>query len=43
MMHIQLEKRVRYLQHEDVWVVVLMTDEDPLSGPSHAMLLIMLF
>ena len=40
---IQLEKGVRNLQHENVWVVVFMTDQDALAGPAHAMFLVMFF
>ena len=39
----QFEKRVGYLQHEDVWVVVLVTDEDAFAGAPHAMVFVMLF
>lgn len=39
---VQLEKSVCDLEHEDVGMVVLMTDEDALAGPSHAMLFIVL-
>ncbi len=39
----QLEKGVGDLQHQDVRMVVLVTDEDALAGSSHAMLDIVLF
>lgn len=41
--HTQLEERVRNLQHQDVWVVMLVADEDPFTRPTHPMLFIMLF
>lgn len=40
---IQLKKRVRNLQHQDMWVIVLMADEDALAGSTHAMLIVVLF
>ena len=39
----QFEKRVRNLQHQNVWVIMLMTDEDALTGSAHAMAVVMLF
>lgn len=38
----QLEERIGYLQHQNVWVVVLVANEDALAGSSHAMLFVML-
>ena len=32
----QLEERVRDLEHEDVWVAVVVHDEDALHSPTHA-------
>ena len=40
---LQLEKRVRNLQHQNVWMVVLVADQDALAGSAHAMLYVMLF
>jgi hypothetical protein len=40
---IQFEERVCNLQHQNMRMVVLVTDEDPLTGPPHPMLLIVLF
>ena len=40
---IQFEERVRDLQHQDVWVVVLVTDQDALAGSAHAMFFVVLF
>ena len=40
---IQFEKRVRNLQHQNVWVVVLMADQDALAGSAHAMIDVVLF
>lgn len=37
----QLEKGVRDLQHQDMRVIMLMTNQDALTRPPHAMLLIM--
>ena len=34
---VQFEERVRDLQHQDVGMVVLVTDEDTLAGSAHAM------
>lgn len=39
----QLEERVCNLQHQDVRVIVFMTDEDAFTGTAHAMELIVLF
>ena len=39
----QFEESVGNLQHQDVRVVVLVADQHPLTGPSHAMLLVVLF
>jgi hypothetical protein len=39
----QLEECVRYLQHQDVRVVVLVADEDPFAGAPHAVHDIMFF
>lgn len=36
----QLEEGIRNLQHEDMWVVVLMTDQDAFARPSHATCLV---
>ena len=40
---VQLEEGVRDLQHQDVRMVVLMTDQDPFTSPAHTMLTVMLF
>ena len=40
---IQLEKCVRNLQHQNVWVVVLVADQDTLAGSAHAMSHVVLF
>jgi len=40
---IQLEEGVRDLQHEDMWVVVLVADQDAFASPSHAMLRVVFF
>ena len=40
---IQLKKGVRNLQHQNVWMVVLVADQDALAGSAHAMLYIVLF
>lgn len=40
---IQLEKGVRNLQHQNVWMVVLVADQDALAGSAHAMLYVVLF
>jgi len=37
----QLEKGIGNLQHENMRVIVLMTDENALTRPSHAILLVM--
>ena len=39
----QLEKRVGYLQHEDVRVVVLVADEDAFAGAPHAVVFVVFF
>ena len=39
---IQLEKGICNLQHEDMWVIVFMADEDSLASSTHAMLLVVL-
>lgn len=39
---VQLEERIRDLQHQNVRVVVLVTDQNALTRPAHAMLLVML-
>lgn len=39
----QLEKRVRDLQHQNMWVIVFMADQDSFAGSAHAMFHIMLF
>lgn len=41
--NIQLEKGVCNLQHEDVWMIVFMADQDSLAGSAHAMFLVVLF
>lgn len=41
--NVQLKKGIRDLKHKHVGMVMLMTDQDSLTGPSHAMLLVMLF
>lgn len=40
--NIQLEKRVRNLQHQDMWVVMFVADEDTFARSPHAMLLVVL-
>lgn len=39
----QLKKGVRNLQHQNVWMVVLVADQDALAGSAHAMLYVVLF
>lgn len=40
MIHVQLKERIRNLQHEDVWVVVLMADQNAFARPSHTTCLV---
>lgn len=40
--HVQLEECVGDLQHQNVWVVVFMADQDPFARSPHAMLFVML-
>ena len=40
---IQLEKGICNLQHEDVWVIMFVADEDSLAGSTHAMFFKVLF
>lgn len=40
---VQLKKRIRNLQHQDMGVVVFMANEDAFAGATHAMLLIVFF
>jgi hypothetical protein len=40
--NLQLEKGIGDLKHENMWMIVLMTDENSLTCPPHAMLIIML-
>lgn len=40
---LQFEKCVRNLQHQNVWMVVLVADKDSLAGSTHAMFVIVLF
>ena len=40
---IQLEKGVRNLQHQNMWMVVLVADQDTLAGSAHAMLYVVFF
>ena len=42
-MYSQLEESVGNLEHQDVRVIVFMADQNTLTSPSHAMLLIVLF
>lgn len=39
---LQLEECVRNLQHQYMWVIVLMADQDALACPPHSMLLVVL-
>ena len=41
--NVQLEKRVRNLQHQNVRVVVFVADQDTLAGSAHAMFHVVLF
>ena len=38
--HVQLEEGICDLQHQDVWVIVLMTDENALTSAAHAMMFV---
>ena len=40
--HIQFKKRIRNLQHQDMRMIMLMTDQDALARAPHPMLLVML-
>ena len=40
---IQLEKGVRNLQHQNMWVIVFVADQDALAGSAHAMFDVVLF
>ena len=40
---LQLEESIRDLQHQDMWVVMLVADQHAFAGPPHAMLLVVLF
>lgn len=40
---VQLEEGVRDLQHQDVWVVVLVADEYAFAGSAHAVFGIVFF
>ncbi len=42
-MYAQLEEGVCDLQHQDVWVVVLVADQNGLACSSHAVLIVVLF
>ena len=39
----QLEERVCDLQHQNVWMVVLVADQDTLAGTAHAMFFVVFF
>ena len=39
----QLEKRVCNLQHQNVWMIVLVADQDTLASTAHAMFFVVLF
>jgi len=39
----QLEEGVCDLQHEDVWVIVVVADKNALTGSSHAVFVVVLF
>ena len=41
--NVQLEERVGNLQHQNVWVVVFVADQDTLAGSAHAMFHVVLF
>lgn len=38
----QLKEGIGYLKHQDVWVVVLVADENALAGAAHAVLVVVL-
>lgn len=40
---LQFEECIGDLQHQDVWVIVFVADEDTLAGAPHAVDLIMFF
>lgn len=40
---VQLEEGIRNLQHQNVWMIVLVADQDPFARPTHAMLIVVLF
>lgn len=40
---LQFEESIRYLQHQDVRMVVFMANQDSFAGPTHTMLFVMLF
>jgi len=39
-MNVQLEKRVRNLEHQDMWVTMIMHNEDSFDGTTHTKILI---
>jgi len=41
--HSQLEEGIGNLQHQDMRMIMLMADQDPLTRPSHPMLLVVFF
>jgi len=41
--NLQFEESIRYLQHQDVGMVVFMANQDSFASSAHAMLFIMLF
>lgn len=41
--YVQFEERIRYLQHQDMGMIVFVADEDPFACSSHAMLVVVLF
>ena len=43
MHHIQLEEGVGNLQHENMWVIMLVADQNSFARPSHAILMVVLF
>jgi len=42
-LHLQLEESIGNLQHEDMWMIMLMADEDTLTRSPHPILLVVLF